>query len=438
MSSTPAAAPLDLSFVRAQFPSLADGFAFLDNAGGSQTLGRVIDRIADYLRTTNVQMGASYAVSERAGARMQEAQQRMAAFVNASRPDEVVMGPTSTQLVQVLARGMAHQFAPGDEVVVTRADHESNIGAWVGLEAVGAVPRFWEFDPVTRRLELDGLDRVMSPRTKLVAFTHASNIFGTIHPVAEITRFVHERGAKVCVDGVAYAPHRLVDVEALDVDFYVLSLYKVYGPHHALLYGKYEHLLELAGQYHYFIPPDRIPYKLQPGNPNYELSWGSVGIVDYAEELGARAIDAAAGQSRANAGTGAVGAPGGGAAADDPRARMEAAFESIAVHEEVLAQRLLDYLATTSRVRVIGETTADRAVRVPTISFTVDGVMAPDVVRRIDPLGIGIRYGDFHSRRLVDHLGLQAAGGVVRVSMVHYNTVEEVDRLIAGLDSVIG
>lgn len=416
MPSTSAAPPLDVAFARAQFPSLADGFAFLDNAGGSQTLGRVIDRIADYLRTTNVQMGASYAVSERAGARMQEAQQRMAAFVNARRPEEVVMGPTSTQLVQVLARAMAHQFAPGDEVVVTRADHESNIGAWVGLQAVGVVPRFWEFDPVTRRLELDDLERVMSPRTKLVAFTHASNIFGTIHPVAEITRFVHERGAKVCVDGVAYAPHRLVDVTALDVDFYVLSLYKVYGPHHALLYGKYAHLLELAGQYHYFIPPDRIPYKLQPGNPNYELSWGSVGIVDYAEELGARVDGSAA----------------------SPRVRMDAAFDAMAAHEEVLAQRLLDYLTTNPRVRVIGEPTADRAVRVPTISFTVDGVAAPDVVRQIDPLGMGIRYGDFHSRRLVDHLGLQATGGVVRVSMVHYNTVEEVDRLVAGLDPIIG
>ncbi|MEZ5288345.1 MAG: cysteine desulfurase-like protein [Vicinamibacterales bacterium] len=414
--SVEAVAPLDLPFVRAQFPSLSGDFVFLDNAGGSQALGRVIDRIADYLRTTNVQLGASYAVSEQAGARMQDAQRRMATFVNASRPEEVVMGPTSTLLVQLLARAMAHQFSPGDEVVVTRADHESNIGAWVGLEAVGVVPRFWEFDPESRRLELDGLARVMSPRTKLVAFTHASNIFGTIHPVAEITRFVHNHGAKVCVDGVAYAPHRLVDVAAWDVDYYVLSLYKVYGPHHALLYGKYAHLLELANLYHYFIANDRIPYKLQPGNPNYELSWSSVGIVDYAEELGARA----------------------GTAAASPRSRMETAFASMAAHEEVLARRLLDYLATKPRVRVIGEATADRAVRVPTISFTVDGTAAPDIVRRIDPLGIGIRYGDFHSRRLVDHLGLQAAGGVVRVSMVHYNTVDEIDRLIAGLDAAIG
>jgi cysteine desulfurase family protein (TIGR01976 family) len=420
------AAPLDLSFVRSQFPALSSDWAFLDNAGGSQALGCVVDRIADYLRTTNVQLGASYAVSERAGARMQEAQRRMATFVNAGRPEEVVMGPTSTLLVQLLARAMAHQFSPGDEVVVTRADHESNIGAWVGLAAVGVVPRFWEFDPVSRRLEVEGLARVMSPRTKLVAFTHASNIFGTIHPVAEITRFVHERGAKVCVDGVAYAPHRLVDVAAWDVDYYVLSLYKVYGPHHALLYGKYAHLLELANLYHYFIANDRVPYKLQPGNPNYELSWGAVGIVDYLEALGAR-LGSANGNEVAT-----------GEGAATSRACLQTAFRSIAAHEQALAARLLDYLATKSRVRVIGETTADQAVRVPTISFTVEGCSAPDVVAQIDPLKIGIRHGDFHSRRLVEHLGLQATGGVVRVSMVHYNTVDEVDRLTAGLDAAIG
>lgn len=415
MSRTSASAPLDPSFVRAQFPALDGDWVFLDNAGGSQALGRVIDRIADYLRTTNVQLGASYAVSARAGERMQEAQRRMASFVNASRPEEVVMGPTSTLLVQLLARAMAHQFSPGDEVVVSRADHESNIGAWVGLESIGVVPRFWEFNPSSLRLELDGLDRVMSPRTKLVAFTHASNIFGTIHPVAEITRFVHDRGAKVCVDGVAYAPHRLVDVTAWDVDYYVLSLYKVYGPHHALLYGKYEQLLELSNLYHYFIPKDRIPYKLQPGNPNYELSYGSVGIVDYLEELGAR-----------------VGARG-----HTARGSMQAAFEAIADHEQALAERLLGYLATKPHVRVIGETTPDRAVRVPTVSFVVDGMDSQAIVQRIDPLHIGIRFGDFHSRRLVEHLGLQPSNGVVRVSMVHYNTIDEIDRLIGGLDSVV-
>lgn len=280
--------PLDVAFVRGHFPALAGDWTFFDNAGGSQILRGVVDRITDYLLTTNVQLGASYAVSQHAGERMQEAQRRMAEFVNAQRPEEIVMGPTSTMLVQLLARAMEPQLKPGDEVVVTRADHESNIGAWVRLESIGVVPRFWELNAQTQSLDLADLDVVMSPRTRLVAFTHASNISGTINPVAEWTRFIHDRGAKVCVDGVAYAPHRAVDVRAWDVDYYVLSLYKVYGPHHALLYGKYAHLLELANLYHYFIANDRIPYKLQPGNPNYELSYGSIGIVDYLEELGAR------------------------------------------------------------------------------------------------------------------------------------------------------
>ena len=224
-------ASLDIPVVRAQFPALAGGWTFLDNAGGSQILRRVVDRIADYLLTTNVQLGASYAVSQRAGERMQEAQRGVAELINAERPEEVVMGPTSTMLVQLLARAMEPQLGPGDEVVVTRADHESNIGAWVRLASIGVVPRFWELNAATQRLELDDLERVMSPRTKLVAFTHTSNILGTINPVAEWTRFVHDRGARVCGDGVAYAPHRAVDVRAWDGDSSVLSCYKRDGPH---------------------------------------------------------------------------------------------------------------------------------------------------------------------------------------------------------------
>lgn len=412
----PQTIPLDLSFVRAQFPALDGDWVFLDNAGGSQVLGRVVDRVSDYMRTSSVQLGASYAISRLAGERMQEAQRRTAELVNAERPEEIVMGPTSTLLVQLLARAMAPQLAPGDEVVVSRADHESNIGAWVGLESIGVIPRFWELNTDTQSLEIDDLDRVMSPRTKLVAFTHTSNIFGTINPVAEITRFVHERGAKVCVDGVAYAPHRAVDVRALDVDYYVFSLYKVYGPHHALLYGKYAHLLELANLYHYFIPKDRIPYKLQPGNPNYELSYGAIGIADYLAELGVKA-----------------GAPAGATT----HAQIQRGFAAIADHEEVLAERLLGYLKTKPRVRVIGATTADQSIRVPTISFVVDGADPEAIVRHIDALQIGIRFGDFHSRRLVEHLDLSRQKGVVRVSMVHYNTVEEVDRLIEGLDQMM-
>lgn len=404
---------LDVGFVRQQFPSLSSGTVFFDNAGGSQILGRVVDRISDYLLTTNVQHGATYAVSQTATARIAEAQARTATLLNAASADEVVMGPTSTVLLQWLARAMSSSLAPGDEVIVSRADHESNIGPWVGLEAQGVVVRTWELRPGAHLLDLDDLAALLTPRTRLVAVTHASNIFGAVQPIAEIARLVHAHGARLCVDGVAFAPHRAVDVQAWDVDYYVLSFYKVFGPHHAVLYGKRPLLLGLDTIYHSFIPKERIPYKLQPGNPNYELSYGSIGIVDYLEELGRRH----------------------GAAADaTPRLAIETAWTAITAHEAVLATRLLDHLRQRRRVRLIGPESGDAGVRVPTVSFVVDGVDARAIVRRTDALGIGIRHGDFHSRRLVEWLGHGGPAGVVRVSMAHYNTVDEVDRLTAAFD----
>lgn len=409
------APPLDLAFVRSQFPALAGDGVFFDNAGGSQVLKRVADRISDYLLTTNVQQGASYAVAMRSGERLRAAQVEVATLVGAGRPEEVVMGPSSTLLLQLLARAMARQFRPGDEVIVTRFDHESNIGPWVGLESLGVVVKVWELDVETLALDLGALDRLITDRTRLVCVTHASNILGSVTPVAEITRLVHDRGALVCVDGVALAPHRVVEVRALDADYYVLSFYKVYGPHHAVLYGKYEHLLGLANLYHYFIPDDRIPYKLQPGNPNYELSYGCGGIAEYLGELGLLA----------------------GAPASAPlRSRIEAAFAAITRHETVLGERLLAYLRSKPGVRIIGAPRAE-PTRVPTISFVAADKDPEAIVRHIDTLGLGIRFGDFHSRRLVDQLGLSPRKGVVRVSMVHYNTLEEVDRLIRGLEDVL-
>jgi cysteine desulfurase family protein (TIGR01976 family) len=412
----PPSTPFDLDYARAQFPALSSGFAFLDNAGGSQILGRVVDLMRDYLLTTNVQHGASYGVSQQATARVAEAQVRTAELLNASRPEEIVMGPTTTVLLQWLARAMASQLAPGDEVIVSRADHESNIGPWVGLESHGVVVKTWELRPGSHLLDLDDLAALMTPRTKFVAVTHASNIFGAIQPVADIARLVHARGAKLCVDGVAFAPHRAVDVRAWDVDYYALSFYKVYGPHHAVLYGKYEHLLELDTLYHYFVPKDKIPYKLQPGNPNYELSYACIGIADYLDDLGRRS---------------------GASPTATRRESLETAWSAMAAHEAVLADRLLDFLRAQPRVRVLGPVTADAGVRVPTVSFVADGVDSREIVRHTDTLGLGIRHGDFHSRRLVEWLGFGGPSGVVRASLVHYNSPEEVDRLIAALDAVI-
>ena len=211
-------------------------------------------------------------------------------------------------------------------------------------------------------------------------------------------------------------PHRAVDVTAWDVDYYALSFYKVYGPHHAVLYGKYDQLLALDNLYHYFVAKDRIPYKLQPGNPNYELSYGCIGIADYLVDLGQR-----------------VGVPAGA----PRRMAIETAWSAIAAHEATLAARLLDYLHGRPGVRVVGPATADAAIRVPTVSFVADGVDSEAIVRHTDTLGLGIRHGDFHSRRLVEWLGYGGVSGVVRASLVHYNTVDEVDRLIAALDAVI-
>jgi len=411
--------PLDLAFARSQFPALSDdpdAWIYLDNAGGSQVLRSVADRIRDYLLTSSVQIGASYGVSTQAAERMFAGQSAIAELINAARPEEIVFGPSSTVMIQTLARAITPKLSTGDEVVVSMIDHEANIGPWLALQATGIIVRHWNLNPETMTLEVADLERLMTRRTRLVVCTQTSNIFGQLIPVTEIAACAHRHGAEVCIDGVAFAPHRLVDVRAWDVDYYVFSLYKVFGPHHAVLYGKYDRLLELANVSHHFVPMDKIPGKLQPGNPNYELSYGATAIPEYLVALGERS----------------------GAAVDAPRrARMQAAFDAIADHEALLAERLLSWLRERQDVRIIGPTSSDRAIRVPTISFVVDGLDSDTVVRAVDPLRIGIRFGDFYSRRLIEDLGLAPGKGVVRASFAHYNTIADADRLIEGLDQAL-
>ena len=397
--------PLDLDFVRGHFPGLASPWAFMDNAGGSHVLAGVADRVRDFLLTTPVQHGASYGPSAEAARKVAEATAAIAAMIGAARPEEVVIGGSTTFLLQQLARAMASSFRPGDEIVVTDADHESNIGPWRALERLGVVIREWRVDPDSLELELDALDRLLGPRTRMVCVTHCSNVLGTIMPVTEIARRVHAAGAELCVDGVAYAPHRAIDVQALGCDWYVYSFYKTYGPHQAVLWGRHERLLELDSLNHDFIGRDRVPYKLQPGNVNYELAWGCAGIPDYLAALAAHH------------------------GAD--------AFELIAEQEEALAAPLLAWLGARNDIRIIGRRTADRAQRVPTISFVADGRSSAEIVAAVDPARIGIRYGDFYARRLIEHLGLADCQGVVRVSLVHYNTAGEVERLLAALEDAL-
>ncbi|MBP2550954.1 cysteine desulfurase family protein (TIGR01976 family) [Neorhizobium galegae] len=406
--------PLDLDFVRSQFPGLGRGWTFFDNAGGSQILSGAIERINRFLIEKNVQIGGSYAVSQDAARALMEARTAAMHLVNAARPEEIVFGNSTTALLQNLARAMQSQLSPGDEIIITVSDHESNIGPWDRLQAAGITLKTWPLNKETLTLDLDDLAALMSERTKLVCVTHVSNILGSINPIRQIADFVHARGARLCVDAVAYAPHRAVDVQAFDADYYVFSLYKTYGPHYALMYGKYDLLLELDTLYHYFYGKDKVPGKLEPGNPNYELAYSTCGIVDYLVALGEKAGE-----------TGTV------------RQKIEAAFEAITAQENLLADRLLTYLRSRNDCRIVGQPVNRDGMRVPTIAFRFDGRDAGDVCKAMDGEQIAMRFGDFHSRRLAEYLGLTDHGGMLRVSMVHYNTLEEVDRFTAALDRIL-
>lgn len=407
-------AKLDLDFVRSQFPGLDRGWTFFDNAGGAQILKGALDRINSFLIERNVQIGGSYEVSQNAAKALYEARTAAMHLVNATRPEEIVFGSSTTALLQNLAKAMQSQLSAGDEIIVTISDHESNIGPWDRLQAAGVVLKFWPLNKQTLTLELSDLEPLMTDRTRLVCVTHVSNILGSINPIRAIADFVHSKGARLCVDAVAYAPHRLVDVQAFDADYYVFSLYKTYGPHYALMYGKYDYLAELDTLYHYFYGKDKVPGKLEPGNPNYELAYATCGIVDYLAKLGELAGE-----------TGGV------------RERIQTAFKAITAQEDALTERLLAYLRSRNDCQIVGQSHNCDSQRVPTIAFRFDGRNAAELCKAMDKEHIAMRFGDFHSRRLAEYLDLTDQGGMLRISMVHYNTLEEVNHFTAALDRIL-
>lgn len=418
---------LDLPFVRASFPGLETDWVLMDNAGGSQILGTAVERLSAYLREANVQHGASYDASREAVARVRAGTEAVARLLGTSDPRRVVLGPSSTQLLFNLSHAMCGTLLrPGDAVLVSNLEHETNAGPWYRLAEDGYEVRTWKADPDTWELTPESLERAWRPNVRLVCFTHASNLLGGIVPVAELTREVHRRGAMVVVDGVAYAPHRRLRVEDWGVDFYLFSLYKTYGPHQAALYGKAELLLELRNIHHDFLADDDIPYKLQPGGVNYEAVASLDALPEYFEELGRRT-------------GGAPPESGARPLPEDPRpdALLARGYEAIAAHEERLAAKLLAWLAEQPGVTIHGPATAERRVRVPTVSFTVEGRRPEEIVGRVDRHRVGIRHGHFYAKRLADDLGISERGGAVRVSMVHYNTLEEVDRLLEALEDAL-
>jgi len=399
----------DIDFVRGHFPALETPWALFDNAGGSVPARGVIERMADHMARLPVQLGASYELSVRAREAVEAGREAAAQLLNASR-GEIVFGPSSTILVGILARALRPLWKEGDEVVVTNLDHETNIGPWRELEATGIHCREWGLRPESGELFLDDLEPLLNERTRLVAFTHCSNIVGTIQDVRAISARIREAGALSCVDGVAFAPHRRVDVVELGVDFYFASLYKVYGPHLAVLFGRRELLEEARGQNHFFVSEEQVPVKLEPGNVSYELAACLPGITAYLEGLAQRHAVA----------------PG-----------LSSAFDLIATREAKLVGPLLAFIGDHPRCRVLGRPCADPAERVPTVSFTVEGMRSSEVVERLEKHRVAVRFGHFYAYRVIDTLGLMECDGAVRASLLHYNTEDEVQRLIGALEGAL-
>ena len=399
---------LDLDFVRAQFPGLQTDWTLFDNAGGSVPLGRVIDRVQDYMRTCMVQLGATYGLSVEAKKRVDAGHTAAEQLYGADEGD-VVIGSSTTVLARLAAAALRPMWQAGDEIIVTDLDHEANIGAWRNLESTGLVIREWRCDAETHALKLEDLEPLLNSRTRLVAFSHCSNLVGEIQDVAAISRRVHQAGALVYVDGVAFAPHRCVDVKELGADLYVASLYKVYGPHLAAMHVGKDLLTQVAAQNHFFIGNDEGTYKLEPGNVNHELTASLPGIVDYLQEL-----------DRHHGGQGSV----------------KGAFQRIAEYECQLAAPLLAYLDQHPRVNLLGRAVSDER-RAPTISFVPLGQRSSDIPAKLDEQKLAIRWGHFYAHRFCTRFGLHDGGGVVRASMLHYNTDAEVLRLIEALDSVL-
>jgi cysteine desulfurase family protein (TIGR01976 family) len=396
--------------IRAKFPALSGNEVFMDNAGGSQVPTSVADAIRDYMLESYVQVGADYPASKRATQTVADAHTMVDTIMGGDGIGRTILGSSSSTLCRMLADCYAEVLQPGDEVIVGESGHEANVGPWTNLAKRGITVKIWEANPQTGSCELAGLKALLNNRTKVVAFVQVSNILGHIEDIQPCIDAAHSVGAKAVVDGVAYAPHLPVDVAKWDVDWYVYSCYKVFGPHIGAMFGKHEAIAELTGPNHFFLPKDYIPGKFELGGANHESCAGLLGLKPYLNWLAETK--------------------------DFSRETVAKAFEAIESLESPLTAQFLDFLNSKPKVQIIGRTRAD-STRVPTISFVHESATPKGIADAALREGFGIRWGNFYSVRLLERLGIDPAVGVARASFAHYNTAEEVDRLIQLLDPVL-
>ncbi len=406
---------LDSRFIRRQFPAFEEPSlkecAFFENAGGSYTCRQVISRLNDYYTKTKVQPYYNYPTSQKAGAAMDEAYSRLAAYLNVGE-DEIHFGPSTTQNFYVLAQAFRELWQDGDEIILSNQDHEANAGFWRRLEQTGIVVKEWRVDPQSGRLNPDDLDTLLSSKTKLLAFPHCSNVIGHINPVAEIAAKAKAAGAYVVVDGVAYAPHGLPDIEALGADIYLFSLYKTWGTHLGMMTIKKEVMDELPNQGHFFHE-NNARKKMVPAGPDHAQIAAAAGVAEYLDAVYehhyAEAVDQA-----------------------EKGRRVKKLFQK---HERGLLTQLLDWLRSRDDVRIVGPD--DPESRVSTVSVIPKAKPVDEVFAALTAKKLMIGQGNFYGVRPLKGMNIPLDTGVIRFSFLHYTTEAEIDQLIDGLSTAL-
>jgi cysteine desulfurase family protein (TIGR01976 family) len=407
----------DVNRVRENFPGLkrqknGEQVAFLDNPAGTQIARQVAERMSDVMLHKNANLSGAFDTSAEAGEVVETAHRAAEVFVNARHRGEVFFGQSMTSLTFMMSRSIGAGLKAGDEIVLSRMDHDANVAPWLMLaEEKELTVRWLDFSTDTYEFNLSALGELLNDRTRLVAVGYASNVTGTINNIAEISKAARSVGALVYVDAVQYAPHGLIDVRALDCDFLVCSAYKFFGPHYAMFWGRKE-LLESMRAYKVRAASEALPWRFTLGTTNREEVAGVHAAIDYIASLG-----------EAFAGV---------AASADLRTRLRGGFDAMRVHDDALARRLIEGLtAASNSVRILGITDpAAFARRVSTVTFVVDGTSSAEIAAGLGAAGVQVWSGHNYGLEANRRMGILESGGGVRVGPVHYNTLEEVDRVV--------
>src|SRR3990172_561353 len=419
--------PLDLTQIRSQFPSLAatdDGQPriYLDNPGGTQVAKQVIDRMNDYLLHHNANHAGAFRTSIESDAILHEAHAAMADMLHAASPDEIIFGANMTTLTFSISRALGRWLKPGDEIVITRLDHDANIAPWLLLaEDRGAVVKWVDVRPEDCTLDMADFESQISERTKIVACGYASNAVGTINDVKAIVEMGHAVGAWVFVDAVQYAPHGAIDAQALGCDFLACSAYKFFGPHVGIMFGKYD-LLDRLQAYKVRPAEDKPPHKFETGTQNHEGLAGVLGAVEYLEWLGKSQNSNSKLQTSKS----------------ERRAAIEEGMKLMVEYEQKISERLITGLRKIRGAKVWGIIDLKRLDRrVPTVSFTLEGWHPRAIAEKLAEKNIFVWDGNYYALAIMERLDLQKHGGMVRVGAAHYNTVEEVERLVVAVSELV-